>query len=349
MKILIVIYSLGYGGAEKQAVVDANALHQRGYEVTVAFHKDGDLSKLLDKHIAIYKIHCKNIVIASLQMFFHFIFHRYHIIHAHMFWAEKAAGLSGKLTRHKVIFNEHGLGLWRKWYHRFIMRTISMAAYKIINSCDATRNNRLTLERIKPGKLLTVYNSFDIPVQPVGNKKNNPFTIGFIGRFDPVKRLEFYIPLAKLLRDTIPGVKFVLVGDGPERGELEKSIKQNNLESHFTLTGYVLEPRNYLKDFDVFFMPSRREAFSVALLEAGALGVPSIAFKVGGNPEIIKDGVTGFIIGNHDIEAVAAKVIYLYQNPGEIIKFGQNAHQFVTGMFSVEKRIECLEKVYNRS
>lgn len=347
MKILIVINSLGYGGAEKQAVVDANALYKRGHDVTLAFQKNGELSKLLNKNISLYKIRWKNIILSCLQMISHFLLHRYQIIHAHMFWAEKIAAFAGRIFKQKIIMNEHGLGVWRKWYHRILMKTISISAHKIINCCDATKKNRLTLEKIKPGKLITIYNSIDINrKKTLPGEKNSRFTVGFVGRFDPVKRLEFYITLAKLLKRKIPDVKFVLVGDGPERENFEELVKQNHLENNFTLTGFVLEPWNYLENFDVFFMPSKREAFSIALLEAGAFSVPAIAFDVGGNAELIKDGATGYIIRNERIEEVADKVFYLYENPQEKIKLGNNAYWFVTGNFSVRQRIDRLEVVY---
>lgn len=111
MKFLIIINSLKYSGAEKQVVADANPLSQNGYKITIAYNQFGDLGKLLNDKIIQYRIKRKNEILASFQLFIHLLFNKYDIIHSHMFWAEKVSSLSGKLTGHKVIFNEHGLVL----------------------------------------------------------------------------------------------------------------------------------------------------------------------------------------------------------------------------------------------
>jgi len=359
MKILIAVYSLTYGGAEKQAVVDANALQERGHQVAVAFYKNGELSKLLHKDIKLYKVHAKNVVLAGIQLFFHTLFHRYDVLHAHMFWAEKITA-AGRLLGQRVIMNEHGLGVWRKWHHSLVMRMISRGAHMVINSCDATKDNRVKIDRLKTTKLMTVYNSFEIDSAEIDAQRkkekeennrnhNGSFTVGFVGRFDPVKRLQFYIPLAKILRGTIPSIKFLLVGDGTDREELEALVKKEGLEKHFHFPGFILGPGKYLCRCDAFFMPSKREAFSIALLEAGAYSLPAIAFKVGGNAELIKDGETGFIVPDEDIEAAAAKLIYLYENPFEREKIGRQAHQHVTETFSIKNRTDQLEKLFTQS
>ena len=347
MKILIVVYSLAYGGAEKQVVVDANALREYGHQVTVAYFKHGELTKLLHQDITLYKLRSKNAGLAALQLFFHCVSHRYHVVHAHMFWAEKISA-PGWLLGQRIIMNEHGLGVWRKWHHSLLMRIISRLAHLVVNSCDATKNNRVTIDRLKPKKLMTLYNSFETnnPNSEAKKRNNHPFTVGFVGRFDPVKRLEFYLPLAQLLKHSIPGVKFVLVGDGDKREELEKQVNEAGLQDYFHFPGYVLDPGRYLSHFDAFFMPSLREAFSIALLEAGAYEVPAVAFNVGGNPELIKDNETGFIVENNDIEAAAATIHWLYRNPEEKIRIGRDARRFVTETFSVKQRLQHLGRIY---
>ncbi|MGE5343003.1 MAG: glycosyltransferase [Candidatus Omnitrophota bacterium] len=363
MKILIVIRSLACGGAEKQAIMDANALNRRGHRLTVAFHQGGELVKLLDPGISIYRIHSANLLWAFAQLGSHFLFHRYDIIHAHMCWAERIAAFSGRMFGQPIILNEHSPAFFRRWYHRFLLRLVALSADRIITCCEATRNDQLS-EGIKPEKLVTIFNSFDpaLTVLVVENQKeepeeneiekdnrnigNNSFTVGFTGRFSPVKRLGLYIPLALRLRDVIPGIRFVLVGDGRDRGKIEAAIRAHHLDDLFVLPGFVLQPWLYLETFDIFFLPSRIEAFSVALLEAGALAIPSIAFAVGGNPELIQNGVTGCLLPDHDISAVAETIIDLYRNPDKRARIGTNAQRFVTETFSIETRIDRLERLY---
>jgi len=353
MKILIIINSLKPGGAEKQAVVDANALLQRGHQVTVAFHQYGEFNSLLDKDIKQYRIKKKNEILASFQLFCHLLFNKYDIIHSHMFWAEKVSTLPGKLTGHKLIFNEHGLGLWRKWYHILVMKFISIFADKIINSCDATKNIRLKREKINKYKLITVYNSFELKtnkkdIGPLNqfSEDEKEFIIGFVGRFNYVKRLEFFLQIAEILKDKIAKFKIVMVGDGEESKKIKEEILKRNLKNYFYIPGFVLNTAWYYNIFDIFVLPSIREAFSVSLLESGASGITTIAFDVGGNSEIIKDGITGFIIPDGDIDLLVKRIVYLYENPDKREMIGQSAKEYISSNFSIDKRVINLEKLY---
>jgi glycosyltransferase involved in cell wall biosynthesis len=351
MRILIIISSLEHGGAEKQAVLDANFLLKNGNEVTIAFRHEGDLFKLLDKNVKTYKFMSISSMLSSLELFWHLIFNKYSVIHTHMFWAAKVAAISGKLTGHKVIFNEHGMGLWRKWYHIKIVRFISRYAEKIIVSCDASRKIRLERENLEKNKLITIYNSFELdminrdsesPVFEPGKK----FIIGFVGRFHKVKRLEIFLELAERLLNRINEFRIILVGDGEERKKIEEEVRKKNLSEYFYLPGFDLDPTKYYSIFDVFVLPSRIEGFSVALLEAEASGIPAIAFDVGGNAEIIKNNITGFLLPDLNIDILVEKIIYLYENPQKRKEMGNEARNYIKSNFSNELRIKKLEKLY---
>lgn len=348
-KIFIIIYSLTTGGAEKQAIVDANALLKRGHDVTVGYAKDGNLRSLLNSDVKLLKIITKMEICASMQVLIHFLKNNYDIVHAHMFWGEKVAAIPAKLTKCKLYFNEHGLGIWRKWYHTAIMRFISLFADKIINSCNATKNNRIKLDKIPQKKLITIYNSFDLEKHKIENMKisKKKFTIGFLGRFHSVKRIPLFLRLADLLKDKIDNFEFVLVGDGEEKDNIIKELKEKYIDKYFVMPGFIINPIQYIKQFDIFFLPSEREAFSVALLEVSSQSIPSIVFDVGGNGEIIKDGETGFVLKNNDIQGAFEKILFLYSNPDVKNQMGHKAMEFVIKNFSVEKRITKLEKLYS--
>ena len=143
MHILILIDTLSFGGAEKQAVNDANALSRKGLSVSVAYFTTGSLvEELLPKIITINidqeSYHSK--IIALIRIIKG---HKIDLIHAHMFRAEIVAAIAGRITGALVVFNEHGLGLWRKWYHRFVFRLASMFSHKVLCASDACRHLRL--------------------------------------------------------------------------------------------------------------------------------------------------------------------------------------------------------------
>lgn len=352
MKILIVINSLRYGGAEKQVVFDANNLQKRGHKVAIAFYYEGELSKILNANVNCYKINSKSSILSCFQMTSHFLFHKYDIIHCHMFWGAKVAAISGKLTGHKVVLNEHGLGLWRKWYHILMLKFLSLFIDKIVNSCETSKRIRLERENLKKEKLVTIYNSVELYSDnhkanlPTGTSIKRVFTVGFIGRFNEVKRLNLFLNVAERLKGKLPDFKIVLVGDGEEREKIEEEIKRRNLTEYFNLPGYVLDAGECYRNFDVFVLLSRIEGFSVALLEAEASGIPAIAFDVGGNSEIIKNNITGFLLPDLDIDILVEKIIYLYENPQKRKEMGNEARNYIESNFSNDLRIKKLEKLY---
>jgi len=352
MRILIIINTLRYGGAEKQSVIDANSLARAGHRVTIGFHEKGDLVKWLSPDVRQLNIGCKNLICAAVLLFHHLLLNRYDVIHSHMFWAERVSILPGKLTGHRVVFNEHGLGLWRRWYHILTMRFISMLADRVITSCRENYRIRAEREKLNPRKIVVIYNSVEEYEKTVTASILAPeahagkFVIGYIGRFSAVKRLEIFLDIAERLKGKIDNFKIVLVGDGEVRGRLQQEIVDRKLENFFHMPGFAFVVSPYYETFDVFVLPSRVEGFSVALLEAGAAGVPSIAFDVGGNSEIILDGISGYIIPNNDLGELLSKIIYLYEHHDIGKNIGEAARRLIRKKFSTACRLDSLQKLY---
>ncbi len=347
MKILIIINSLEIGGAEKQAVIDANLLISQNHNVSIAFYKDGHLSNLLDPKIEKIKLFTKNIFFVQFHILYLLLKFRFDIIHAHMFWAEKVSVLPAFLTGHKVIFNEHGLGLWRKWYHKFIMRLISSFAKQIVCSCELNKNIRFVNEHIPPRKLITIYNSVEKNTYRLSKVDNLEFIIGYVGRFHEVKRLHLLIEIAELCKLHNLDIKFLLVGEGKEENNIKSLINEKKLSELFDFIGYTLNVQRYYQKMSVFILPSRIEGFSMALLEAGSYGIPLIAFDVGGNSEICINEVTGYLIPDCDIVEAFMKIKFLYEHRDILENLSIRTKSYITDNFSHEKRLHHLINLYD--
>ncbi|MCF7885426.1 MAG: glycosyltransferase family 4 protein [Candidatus Marinimicrobia bacterium] len=350
MKILIINQALGYGGAQKQALVDANSLVELGHEVTMAYYQEGEFIEQLNEKIKCLKLISNSSIISGLQILIYLLFHKSDVVHTHQYWASKVGGIPGKLTGNRVIYNEHGLGKWRRWYHRVIIWFLSLFADKVITSCKLNSYLRNKLDRISENKLMTLYNSFEIKHNGeeirIPQKEKDTIWIGYVGRFNKVKQLEYIIKVAKRLKPIIKNVKFVLVGDGKERQNIEKIIKNNSLDAEFIITGFCKVPYYYYKTFDVFVLPSKIEGFSISLLEAGASGVPTVCFDVGGNKEIVQSQRTGFLIPPFNIDEMTSKILQLCSNKDLRLEYSKNAKEYITNNFSVEKRRKLLDKLY---
>lgn len=352
MRILIVVNALTYGGAEKQAVMDANMLSENGCDVAFAYKNDGDLRTLLSRRVRQYHISPQFIPLASLQLLFHLLLNRYDVIHCHLFWAAMITMIPAILTRQQYVVNEHGQGNWRRWYHLVIIRRIYRFAAKVITPCKAVMDTIVQRERVEVDKVCVIYNAFDSDrleqdgnVIPEGVGANG-FKIGYVGRFSPIKKLEVFLALAKILNAEIPNLHFILVGDGPEKQRICAEIENEELGEFFSLPGFVDNPHAYYKNFDVFILPSESEGFSLALLEAASASKPVIAFDVGGNAEIIIDGVTGLLVPYCNIKLLAAKVLHLHGNINDRINMGKTASAYATKRFSPSVRLHALSTLY---
>ena len=351
MKILILEHALTTGGAERQVIQDANMLIQTGHEVMVCFGQSGELKNQLMSSVNLLNLETTSQIKASIRLHRFLKKNKFDLIMAHMFWANKVAVLSGKTTEHKIIIFEHGLGLWRKWYHLIQVKIVAKYASKIVTCSEVNRNLKVSRENIQKEKLIVIPNSFN-PVNlniefsefnfPL---KLNTFKIGFAGRFNAVKQLHLLIEIALLLKMEIDDFQFILLGDGEKRQEIEVAIRNNFLEDHFILTGHVANPQKYLRKLDCFILPSKIEDFSLALLEASSLGLPCLAFDVGGNKEIVIDGKTGWLVEPFNIKEMFYKIIQLHQSPELTKSLGANAKKRVEESFSTSVRLENLKKL----
>ena len=129
-----------------------------------------------------------------------------------------------------------------------------------------------------------------------------------VSNFRPVKRVPDVIEAFARIRQHVPSV-LVLVGDGPERAVTEAAIARLGVGEYVRFLGKVDAVADLLRAADLFLLPSASESFGLAALEAMACGVPVIASRVGGVPEVVVDGESGGLVGVGDVDALAARAI----------------------------------------
>ncbi len=348
MKILILINALVPGGAERQAVQDANLLRSSGYDVFIGFGLDGPLRQQLEDSVERVDFKTRSQVKAVPKVAGFIKRKDINLVMSHMFWANKVASAACFFTGRKNIAFEHGLGLWRKWHHRLLVRLAAKQADIIVTCSEAGRQLRINRDKVPAAKVKVIHNSFAVPVESMEAeavedlRQNGCFLIGFAGRFNKVKQLHLMVDAALHLIKETKTFRLILLGDGPEKKHIEKMVQENGLENHFVFPGYVTEPMAYLKQMDCFVLPSRREDFSLALLEASYCGLPCIAFDVGGNKEIIEDGITGWVVEPFNVAAMAQKILLLKENPLRLGKMKEASRQRVNQHFSQANRLEKL-------
>lgn len=134
-------------------------------------------------------------------------------------------------------------------------------------------------------------------------------------------------------------VKLVIVGDGPQWGNLQKKIETDGVSDMVIMTGHRNDAVNILNALDLFVLPSNMEALGTALLEAQACGVPVVGSRIGGIPEALEDGKTGLLFECENVDDLADKIERFIVDKEFRERAGERAREFILERFSVEKMV----------
>ena len=168
-----------------------------------------------------------------------------------------------------------------------------------------------------------------------------------ISNLRPVKRLGVALDVFRRIRERVRA-RFLVVGDGPDREAAERQASAYGLEDDVVFLGEQDDPVALLSISDLFLLPSIQESFGLAALEAMACGVPVVASKVGGLPEIIEDGVTGFTCQPDDIDGMAGRSVALLTDPDLHARLSANAASLVRTTYGTDCIVPLYEEAYRR-
>lgn len=165
--------------------------------------------------------------------------------------------------------------------------------------------------------------------------------------FRPVKRVADTIRVLKLVNEVI-SAKLLLIGDGPDRSECERLVRELKLESYVTFLGKQDGIEELLNLGDVFLLPSETESFGLAALEAMACGVPVICTNIGGLPELNIHNQTGFLTKIGDIETMAKNTIALLKDESKHKQFREACRDRAVSYFNINLIIQKYLNYYNK-
>jgi glycosyltransferase involved in cell wall biosynthesis len=167
-----------------------------------------------------------------------------------------------------------------------------------------------------------------------------------IGRLSVQKGMDHFLEAAAQVHETRPDTRFLIAGHGPLRGALEAQAEALGLRDCIRFLGYRADVASILAASDVVALPSRDEGLPVILLEALAMGRPIVATRVGGVPDLIRDGETGLLVPPGAPEEVAARMLELVTDRDEAERMGQAGLAFVKRNCSPDKAARRLSSIY---
>lgn len=190
-----------------------------------------------------------------------------------------------------------------------------------------------------------IYNSVNLDrYQPQPHRNPEPVMI-HMSNFRPVKRVLDCIRVLAKVRERVPA-RLLMVGDGPDRGPAERLAQQLGVADAVDFPGKRSDIAALVASTDLLLLPSELESFGLVALEAMASGVPVVATNVGGIPEVITNGVDGFLCGVGDVETMAARCLELLESPARHSDFATRGRETAVSKFSAETIIPQYEEFY---
>jgi glycosyltransferase involved in cell wall biosynthesis len=269
------------------------------------------------------------------------------VIHAHqytpMFYAVSAAFLAGDV---KVIYTEHGrLYPDKKRWKRYLFNPL-LARYldHIVSISESTKKAMVAVDNLPVEKIRVVHNGIDPKLFghtiDINAKRRSlcldercPI-VGTAARLEEIKNIPMMLKAFKIILEKIPDARLIIAGRGSREEELKAFAMELGIAEKVLFIGLRLDLPEIYQLFNVFLLSSFTEGISITLLEAMASGIPPVVTDVGGNPEVVVDGETGFLVPLDDDRLMADRVITLLENPEKAAIIGLKAKARVEEHFS---------------
>jgi glycosyltransferase involved in cell wall biosynthesis len=242
---------------------------------------------------------------------------------------------------------------WQRWLQRIVCR---LADCVLVNA-DAVRESLIS-QGYRSDNIAVIRNAIAQPRatnteehrsirEELGLNPSVPVVM-VLSRLNRMKGVQYFLDAARMVAGRLPDARFLIVGDGAIRQELETLAIGLGLADKIVFTGFRTDVPRLLSQVNLSVLPSLSEGLSNTLLESMAAGVPVVATSVGGNPEIIEDGVSGLLVPPRDSAKLADAMITLLKNPALASSFGAAGKLRIAEVFSLERSVREIEHLYQK-
>ena len=242
------------------------------------------------------------------------------------------------------------------------LNSLSLRSFDYFLAVTDQFRTLLTGRNFSSERIFTVYNGLDFSAPRVTGEDQHRKTwgvpggaavIGTIGRLARVKRHDVFVQAAAHLAPRHPETHFVIVGDGDEKRNLERQVRDLGLQDRISFTGHIDEVDTALSLFDINVLTSESESFPYALLEGARMAKPTVATPVGGVPDLVSEGQTGLLVPVGEPKELADRIETLLQCPDLRQKLGSNLYDHARCNFSLEamrdRHLDIYEQILRRT
>lgn len=358
LKILHVNTSINWRGGEQQLLYLSAGLRQKGYSQLIACQPDSLLLKRYQWYVSTAPVRMRGEwdIAAAWELARLIDIKGIQLVHLHSSHAHALGLMAAKISGSKpaVIVS-------RRVDFHLRRNPISWIKYRMgVNRIIAVSNavkQVLISDGICPEVIDVVYDGIDVkwfsedmdndylyeefgldPVFPI---------VGIVAALAPHKDHKTFLQACFHVKKTNPYVQFLIVGEGELRCKLQQMVKRLGIESNVIFTGFRFDIPQILSILDVFVVSSYLEGLNTSILEAQSSGVPVIATKTGGIPEIIKDGINGLLVLPRHPESLAERIVQLINDRTLANRLASIAKEDVK-RFNMEAMINATEVIYHR-
>lgn len=375
MKIVHVIGRLNVGGAALSVLELAAGQRRRGHEVLVVagtIPAGEESMEYVARDLGVPTLHLPVLRrtvsvggdVAAIRALHRLVRERRpDVLHTHTSKAgttgRVAALLAGRRRPSAVVHTFHGhvlsgyFGAPKALVYRLVERGLARATDRIVAVSDEVRDDLVRLRIAPPDKIAVVHYGFDLDSRLGSGEARDElrrqtgagpddFVIGWAGRLSEIKRpLDLVRTAAK-----VDGSILVLAGDGELNEAVRQLAAELGIEHRVRLLGYVENIGEWYSAFDAFLLTSANEGAPVVAIEALAAGVPVVATDAGGTRTVVDDNETGFLAAVGDVDALAAHLGRLRDDPALRASLGATGATRMRERFSTERMVDDIEAVY---
>jgi len=364
----------GLGGAEKLILFLLDKIDKTKYEFIIGYHVPDwckqnnrteveELFQSKGAKVYVFKTRSKFDLLAVFELRRLFKELNPDIVHSHQPRLDFLGGIAAKLDKIPFVITRHlsicrsPINEFKKPCFQFFDSLISARiAKKIIAVSQEIKEDLITVQKICSKKIITVYNGIDsnkfaaIQKADISIRKelnlDDALLVGVVARINEQKGHTYFLQTAAKVKTEVPTARFLIVGDGPLKAQVEKQAKELGLRE-IIFTGYRSDIPEILFELDVVALSSLSEGLPVVILEAMAMSKVVAAFDVGGVKEVVEDEKTGIIVEVFDVDALATAVIKLLKDEQLRLKMGAAGKIKVDKQFSLNAMLGGYLEVYN--
>jgi glycosyltransferase involved in cell wall biosynthesis len=265
------------------------------------------------------------------------------MVHAYFFWPViygRLLKLFGRIER--LVENREDMGFNWGRHEYALLRLTSSLPDRVVCVCDAVRRVVLEREGLDEERVVVIRNGIDPAAEAAGRDeavraelglREDDLVVGMVANYNrPVKGVGYLLEAIPRIVASVPQARFLLVGGGDQRALREKA-RAMNAEPYVVLAGYRKDVERLYGAMDISVLTSLSEGLSLTVLESMAHGLPVVATDVGGNPEAIEEGLTGFLVTPRDVFSFADRIVRLLLDGNLRVRMGQEGRRRIERRF----------------